>query len=171
MARRYLTNLALALVVTVGLMIPSVAPVAAADAPPLTGFAVCSWGSDDCNICVPDVPGAIRALRNRGDIMGFHIGDAPDPNPFADHWQGVQRTMSGGARYLLVSRSIEPASKDVSFVVVEMATRGTVKTVEGGEISLKPHTICFHADTPGALEFLEQSHAALSKAGVRVKGR
>jgi UPF0271 protein len=55
--------------------------------------------------------------------------------------------------------------------VVEMATRGTVKTVEGGEISLKPHTICFHADTPGALEFLEQSHAALSKAGVRVKGR
>ena len=123
MAKRHLTNLVLALVVTVGLMIPSVAPVGAADAPPLTGFAVCPWGSDDCNICVPDVPGAIRALRNRGDIMGFHIGDAPDPNPFADHWQGVQRTMSGGARYLLVSRSIDPATKDVSFVVVEMATR------------------------------------------------
>ncbi len=122
MDHRHLTHLALALVVVVGLMLPGVESVAAADAPPLTGFAVCPWGSDDCNVCVPDVPGAIRALRNRGDIMGFHMNGAPDVDLF-HHWQGVQRPMSGGGRYLVVSRSLETESTDVSFVVVEMASR------------------------------------------------
>lgn len=55
--------------------------------------------------------------------------------------------------------------------VVEMAIHGTIKTVEGGQISLKPQTICYHADTPGALAFLAQSHAALKNVGIRVERR
>jgi UPF0271 protein len=55
--------------------------------------------------------------------------------------------------------------------VVEMAKDGTVATVEGARISLKPRTICFHADTPGVLDFLVQSHAALNNAGIRVTAR
>lgn len=55
--------------------------------------------------------------------------------------------------------------------VVEMAKDGTVATVEGARISLDPRTICFHADTPGVMDFLVQSHAALNNAGIRVAAR
>jgi UPF0271 protein len=55
--------------------------------------------------------------------------------------------------------------------VVEMAKDGTVVTVEGARVSLTPRTICFHADTPGVLDFLVQSHAALNNAGIRVTAR
>lgn len=55
--------------------------------------------------------------------------------------------------------------------VVEMAKDGTVATVEGARISLNPRTICFHADTPGVVDFLVQSHAALNNAGIRVAAR
>ncbi len=55
--------------------------------------------------------------------------------------------------------------------VVEMAKDGTVVTVEGARVSLTPRTICFHADTPGVMDFLVQSHAALNNAGIRVTAR
>ena len=93
MCRKPLTRVALVLITALGFMPGPVGRVAAADAPQLVAWAPCSWGSDDCNICVPDVPAAIRALRNRGDIMGFHMNGAPDVDLF-HHWQGVQRLMS-----------------------------------------------------------------------------
>ncbi len=94
----------------------------AADAPPLSAFAPCAWGSDDCNVCVADPVAAIQSLRDHGDILGFHMNSAPDVTA-SKHWQGVQRLMGGGGRYLAVSRSLPSESTDVSFVVVEMASR------------------------------------------------
>lgn len=55
--------------------------------------------------------------------------------------------------------------------VVEMATAGTVSTVDGERITLSPGTICFHADTPNILRFLSESHAKLKEAGIRITGR
>jgi UPF0271 protein len=55
--------------------------------------------------------------------------------------------------------------------VAEMAHAGTVATVDGDRIALGPQTICFHADTPGVMDFLTKSHAALKHEGVPVTGR
>jgi hypothetical protein len=95
---------------------------AAAQAPPLAAFAPCPWGSADCNVCVADAVDAITSLRRHGDAMGFHMNGTPDVE-FDHHWQGVQRLMGGGGRYLAISRSLASLSTDVSFVVVDMATR------------------------------------------------
>jgi hypothetical protein len=99
------------------------APVAAAaDAPPIAAFAPCAWGSADCNVCVADAVGSIGRLRSHGDAMGFHMNDFPDVQ-LTKHWQGVQRLMGGAGRYLAISRSLPDQSVDVSFVIVEMASR------------------------------------------------
>jgi hypothetical protein len=95
---------------------------ASAQAPLLAAAAPCPWGSADCNVCVADAGGAISSLRRHGDAMGFHMNGTPDVE-FAHHWQGIQRLMSGGGRYLAISRSLASLSTNVSFVVVEMATR------------------------------------------------
>lgn len=52
--------------------------------------------------------------------------------------------------------------------VVQMAKSGTVATIDGNEIALEPTTICFHSDTPNVIGFLEKSHAALGREGIRV---
>jgi len=93
-----------------------------ASAPELEGFTPCPWNSPDCNPCVVDAIGSINRLRDHGDILGFHMGGAPDVT-VGKHWQGVQRLMNAGARFLVVSRNIPDSSKDVAFVVVEMGSR------------------------------------------------
>jgi 5-oxoprolinase (ATP-hydrolysing) subunit A len=55
--------------------------------------------------------------------------------------------------------------------VVAMASSGTVGTLDGNAISLNPGTICFHADTPNVMAFLDGSHAALRRAGLSIIGR
>lgn len=55
--------------------------------------------------------------------------------------------------------------------VTEMAKSGKVKTIEGDSISLLPKTICFHADTPDVMGFLEKSMAALKKINIQIIGR
>jgi hypothetical protein len=97
-------------------------PTNAADAPPLQGWGPCAWGSADCNVCVPDAVDAVNRLRDHGDIMGFHMNGAPDVT-MSKHWQGVQRLMGGGGRFLAVSRSLPDEDTDVGFVIVEMGSR------------------------------------------------
>ncbi len=55
--------------------------------------------------------------------------------------------------------------------VLRMAQSGTVVPVDGDAIALEPRTICFHADTPGVVDFLTQSRQRLKAAGIRVSGR
>ena len=95
---------------------------AEAQAPLLVGDTDCPWGAADCNRCVPDVVASMNSLRSHGDLMGFRLGDAPDPTLF-HHWEGIARLMSRGGRYLAVSRAT--GGEDVMFVVVEMASRDT----------------------------------------------
>ncbi len=45
---------------------------------------------------------------------------------------------------------------------------GTVTTVDGDEITIAFESICFHSDTPGALEIGRAIRSALIEAGVRV---
>jgi hypothetical protein len=81
--------------------------------------AVCGWGADDCNRCVPDAVAAVNGLRDHGDVLGFFpIGD---PVTLFNHWQGIQRLPGAGGRYLAVSHS----GTNKAFTVVELGSRNT----------------------------------------------
>ncbi len=53
--------------------------------------------------------------------------------------------------------------------VVGMVETGKVRSVESSDVTLDPGTICFHADTPAVIAFLEGCHAALKERGVSVR--
>lgn len=93
---------------------------AGAAAPVLAGKTACPYGASDCNPCVANVVDAMNRLRTHGDVLGYRMNGAADVTSF-NHWQGVQRLMTHGGRYLAISRSVEDA--DVGFVVVEMGSR------------------------------------------------
>jgi UPF0271 protein len=45
--------------------------------------------------------------------------------------------------------------------VVRMLTKGKIRAVDGGDVSVKAETICVHGDTPGAVEFVRTLRARL----------
>lgn len=103
------------------LLMPGTQRALAESAPVLTGKTDCAWGSDDCNVCVPDPVDAINRLRDHGDILGFHMNGAEDV--FRDpHWQGVQRLVGSNAQYLAVSRSLK-SHQTQAVVIAKMASR------------------------------------------------
>ncbi|MEV6285160.1 5-oxoprolinase subunit PxpA [Kribbella sp. NPDC051770] len=72
----------------------------------------------------------------------------------------------------LVSRR-EPGSvlhdgREIARRCVAMATGEPIKDVKGGELRLKPGSICLHGDTPGAVQIAQQVRASLTKAGVEL---
>ena len=58
--------------------------------------------------------------------------------------------------------------KAVAERVLGMALRGEVTSVEGNPVKLDPGTICFHADTPPVMAFLENARRKLAEQGVSV---
>lgn len=91
---------------------------------------------------VPDVVGQFKALTERADPLGFHIGESPDPST-CKHYQGLARIEGpDGTPYLIVTRSgntpdVIPGPDDPicddspgetgdgSFLVVRMGSRDT----------------------------------------------
>lgn len=57
----------------------------------------------------------------------------------------------------------------ISERVVEMITKGTVETVTGKHIPLKPASICVHGDTPEAVEIALELRKNLEAAGIALK--
>jgi UPF0271 protein len=49
---------------------------------------------------------------------------------------------------------------------VELARYGTVETVSGHRLTLRPRSVCLHGDTPGAVTLATAVRAALVQAGV-----
>ncbi len=70
----------------------------------------------------------------------------------------------------LVSRrlpgSVLHDGQEIARRCVAMATGGTVKDVEGGDLLLSPGSICVHGDTPGAVQIARSVRDALAGAGV-----
>lgn len=70
----------------------------------------------------------------------------------------------------LVSRR-EPGSvlhdgREIARRCVAMATGAPIKDVKGGDLQLKPGSICLHGDTPGAVQIAQKVRKSLSDAGV-----
>jgi UPF0271 protein len=72
----------------------------------------------------------------------------------------------------LVSRRLPGAvlhhPAEIARRCVAMATGEPIRDVEGGELMLRPGSICVHGDTPGAVEIARQVSAALTEAGVEL---
>ena len=97
-----------------------------------------------------------RVGRERGlRVAGEAFGD-----------RGYQRN---GA---LVSRShpqaliTDPAA--VARRVLRMAAEGTIEAADGGEVRLRPDTVCFHGDTPGAPRLVRAAREALTRSGIEI---
>ncbi len=57
----------------------------------------------------------------------------------------------------------------ISQRILEMITRGTVETITGKRISLKPSSICVHGDTPEAVEIAGTLRKNLEAQGIALK--
>ena len=51
---------------------------------------------------------------------------------------------------------------------VAMAAGEPIRDVAGGELVVRPDSICVHGDTPGAVQIARQVRAALTAAGSRL---
>ncbi len=73
---------------------------------------------------------------------------------------------------LLVSRKLPGAvlhdADEVADRAVAMATTGKVVAADGTELTLQPHSLCVHGDTPGAVDLARRIRAGLSASGVHV---
>ncbi|WP_408665829.1 LamB/YcsF family protein [Jatrophihabitans sp.] len=49
-----------------------------------------------------------------------------------------------------------------------MVTDGEVRAVDGSRVAVRPHSLCVHGDTPGAVEIAGAVRARLTGAGVRL---
>ncbi len=61
-----------------------------------------------------------------------------------------------------------PNPEQIAAKCVRACKEGVVKTVEGDEIEIEFESICFHSDTPGALENGRAIRAALTDAGITI---
>jgi hypothetical protein len=70
---------------------------------------------------VPNVLAQFYALSERGDALGFGIGNSPDPSA-SNHYQGIARSHGDGRPYFFITRSDDgPAN----LLVVSMESRPT----------------------------------------------
>ncbi|WP_410665708.1 LamB/YcsF family protein [Amycolatopsis sp. lyj-84] len=73
---------------------------------------------------------------------------------------------------LLVSRKLPGAvlhdADEVADRAVAMAITGKVVAADGTELTLQPHSLCVHGDTPGAVELARRIRAGLSASGVHI---
>lgn len=72
----------------------------------------------------------------------------------------------------LVPRSQEGAllhdAGQVAERAVRLAVKGEVEAVDGTVIRIRPHSLCIHGDTPGAVEMAAAVRSALDDAGVEL---
>lgn len=52
---------------------------------------------------------------------------------------------------------------------VRMAVSGEIEAVDGSVLSVEPHSLCVHGDTPGSVDIAHRVRAALSAADVTVR--
>lgn len=65
-------------------------------------------------------------------------------------------------------RVTRPDPEEIAAKCVRACKEGRVRTVEGNDIEIAFESICFHSDTPGALEIGRAVRAGLTGAGVTI---
>lgn len=73
---------------------------------------------------------------------------------------------SGSIVFARKMRALSPA--DIAEKCLRACQTGTVATVDGGEIEIEFESICFHSDTPGALEIGTAVRETLTTNGITI---
>ena len=73
---------------------------------------------------------------------------------------------SGSIVFTRQGKKLDPQA--VAEKVVRACQTGKVRTVEGDDIDIEFESICFHSDTPGALEIATAMRSALIASGIRI---
>lgn len=76
--------------------------------------------------------------------------------------------LSGSIVFTRQVGRLDPAT--VAAKVLRACLEGTVATVDGGEVAIDFDSVCIHSDTPGALELVTTTRAALAEHGIEVAG-
>ncbi|AZC20149.1 MULTISPECIES: 5-oxoprolinase subunit PxpA [Pseudomonas] len=75
--------------------------------------------------------------------------------------------LSGSIVFTRRVRVLDP--HEVAAKVLRACQQGLVRTVEGEDLAIEFDSICLHSDTPGALDLVEATRAALDLAGIQVR--
>ncbi|MEO0362052.1 MAG: 5-oxoprolinase subunit PxpA [Pseudomonadota bacterium] len=117
----------------------------------------------------------IDALRKTGPELFIYCMDVSDTYRVAkeagqptirEFYADRDYDKTGSIVFARKMRKLSP--QEVAAKCVRACRDGTVETVEGEEIRIAFESICFHSDTPGALEIGKAIRAALVEAGVAI---
>ncbi len=100
------------------------------------------------------------ARRWSGRDAGFRVAR----EAFGD--RAYQRNGALAGRSLPGALVTDPGA--VARRVVRMVTEGIIDAIDGGEVRVSPHTICFHGDTPGGPRLADAARESLTRAGVEI---
>lgn len=80
----------------------------------------------------------------------------------------ADRDYSNSGSIVFKRQVVRPNPEEIAAKCVKACKEGVVSTVEGGEMEIEFESICFHSDTPGALENGKAIRAALIDAGITI---
>ncbi len=117
----------------------------------------------------------VEALRKTGpDLFLFCMGMSETYRIAKELGQPVIRDFYADRDYdasgsIVFARKVgKIAPEDAAAKCVRACREGVVRTVDGDDIPIEFESICFHSDTPGALEIGKAVRAALLDAGVSI---
>ncbi len=72
---------------------------------------------------------------------------------------------------IVFTRQIRPLDPEtIAAKVVRACTEGLVRTIDGQDLAIDFDSVCIHSDTPGALQLVQATRAALAQNDIRVVG-
>lgn len=80
----------------------------------------------------------------------------------------ADRDYSNSGSIVFKRQVVRPNPEEIAAKCVKACKEGIVTTVEGDEMEIEFESICFHSDTPGALENGKAIRAALTGAGITI---
>ena len=80
----------------------------------------------------------------------------------------ADRDYSNSGSIVFKRQVVRPNPEEIAAKCVKACKEGIVSTVEGDEMEIEFESICFHSDTPGALENGKAIRAALTGAGITI---
>ncbi|TKV60763.1 5-oxoprolinase subunit PxpA [Nakamurella flava] len=110
----------------------------------------------------PDLPVLVMA-GSTVDVVASAAGQPVVREFYADRHYGDDGR-------IVFTRDIGALDADaVAAKVLRACQDGTVETVTGGTVPIDFDSVCLHSDTPGALELMTRTRAALDTAGIAVR--
>jgi lactam utilization protein B len=112
-----------------------------------------------CSRCEQDELEALNAIKY---YRSFEAGQPVIREFYADR----DYDATGSIVFARKMRALDPA--EVAAKCVRACREGKVRTIDGEDITIEFESICFHSDTPGALEIGTSVRKQLLENGVKI---